>query len=91
MNNKSNGYGVASMTLGILSILFSWLPFISALALIAGVLAIIFAVMQKKAAPNSMATAGLVTGIIGLIFSTLWTILYLAAAVSGSASTYPMM
>jgi hypothetical protein len=86
MKNKSNGYGIASMVLGIMSILVSWIVFAGVGGVICGILAIIFSVKQRKSNPNGVATAGLVTGIIGLILSTLWTCLYLLTLISGAYS-----
>ncbi len=65
-NKESNGYGVASMVLGIISILFFYIPF---LGLICGILGIIFYNQQKKAFTDGITTAGLITSIIGLILS----------------------
>lgn len=91
MNKKSNGYGIASMVLGIISILFSWIIFVSFISAICGLLSIIFYSMQRKVYPNTIATSGLVTGIIGLVLSTFWTILYLIAWIGGVYTTTPMM
>ncbi|MGV8162023.1 MAG: hypothetical protein ACP5N2_01665 [Candidatus Nanoarchaeia archaeon] len=69
---EDNGNGIASLILGISSIL---LPI---LGIVTGILAIIFASKQKKIQPNTMATAGMITGIIGLVFQvvTLLAILF---------------
>lgn len=61
---RSKGLSIASMVLGICSIiLFIWLGFIL------GVLAIIFAGIELKRNKNGMAVAGLVTGIVGTVLS----------------------
>lgn len=60
-----NSFGVAGLVLGILSILTSIL--VPLIAVITGILGIIFSVKQKNESPNGMATAGLVTSIIGLV------------------------
>ena len=86
MKNKSNGFGIAGMVLGIISILVSWVVFVGVVGAICGLLAIIFAVKQRKTNSNSIATAGLATGIIGLTLSVLWTCLYLFAWLSGTYS-----
>ena len=77
---ESNDYGIASLALGIGSIVFFWVPF---LGLAAGVLAIIFYVQQKKVFESGINTAGLVTGIIGTVFSFFNTLLwvFLGAAI----------
>ena len=74
VENKPNGYGIASLVLGIISIVFCWLPI---LGLVSGILGIIFHVRQKKIFPNGISTGGLVTSIIGLVFSALYFIILL--------------
>jgi len=80
---SDNSNGVASLVLGILSIIFSMVPL---LGLILGILGIVFASKQKKIASSGAATGGMITSIIGLVFSILWTcavvmmILYLIPA-----------
>ncbi|MBW2991566.1 hypothetical protein KY348_07765 [Candidatus Woesearchaeota archaeon] len=82
---KPNGYGITSLVLGIVSIVFCWVP---VLGLVAGILGIIFAVKQRKIFPNGIATGGLVTSIIGLVFSGIYSIfwLFLGAAFSSLAA-----
>lgn len=70
---KKTGYGIASMILGILSIILCWVPF---LGVSNGILAIVFFAMQKKRGTTGMSVAGLVTGIIGLIVSTIYMLIY---------------
>ncbi len=80
---KSNGYGIASLVLGIISIVFCWVPI---LGLVSGILGIIFHVQQKKIFANGISTGGLVTSIIGLVFSVIYSIFWLfLAAIIGSA------
>ncbi|MGV8169484.1 MAG: hypothetical protein ACP5N3_05495 [Candidatus Nanoarchaeia archaeon] len=64
--HEDNGNGIASLVLGISSIL---IPF---LGIITGILAIIYSNKQKKIQPNGMATAGMVTGIVGLVFQAMF-------------------
>jgi membrane-bound ClpP family serine protease len=61
---ESKGFGVASLILGICSIVFSgvWL-----LGIVLGMLGVIFAVIQGRIKPNKVQTAGLVVSIVGLI------------------------
>jgi hypothetical protein len=77
--NTSNGMGVASLVLGIASIVFCWVPI---LGLVAGIVGLILAIKQRKESPNGIATGGLVTSIIGLVLSVIYTIFWL---VVGSA------
>ena len=67
--NIGNGFGIASLILGILSILTSIL--VPLIAVITGILGIIFSVKQKNESPNGLATAGLVTSIIGLVIGVI--------------------
>jgi heme/copper-type cytochrome/quinol oxidase subunit 2 len=69
---EDNGNGVASLVLGISSII------IPVLGIVTGILAIIYANKQKKIQPNGMATAGLVTGIVGLVFQAITILIILA-------------
>ena len=71
---KSNNLGITSLVLGIISIVFCWVPI---LGLVAGIIAIVLSVKQKKIFPNGINTAGLVTGIIGSVFSVLYLIIWL--------------
>ena len=64
-----NGFGIASLVLGILSILTSIL--VPLIAVVTGILGIIFSIKQKNESPNGMATAGLVTSIIGLVIGVI--------------------
>lgn len=70
--HEDNGYGIASLVLGISSII------IPVLGIVTGILAIIYANKQKKIKPNGMATAGLVTGIVGLVFQAITILIILA-------------
>jgi hypothetical protein len=71
-----NGAATASMVLGIVAIVVGWLPFIFAVAAVAGVLAIVLGLRARRQAKtpgpqfgvgNGMATAGLILGPIGLL------------------------
>ena len=72
--NVQDKHGVTSMVLGIISVV------IPIVGIVTGILAIHYAKKQKAIAPNGMATAGMVTGIVGLAFSglfLLWVIIWL--------------
>ena len=77
---RSRGWSVASMVLGILSILCCCLTYGG---LIMAVLAIIFAIVSRRNLGyfDGMAIAGLVTGIIGLVFGAMTVMgeMYLSA------------
>lgn len=65
---NKKGFCIASMVLGIVALVFFCLWYIS---IPCGILAIIFGILGLKSVNRGMAIAGLVTGSIGLIISTL--------------------
>ena len=71
---KSNGLGITSLVLGILSLFLFWIPIIG---LLLPILGIVFSVKQKHIHPNGIATGGLVTSIIGLVFAGIYHIIWL--------------
>lgn len=84
-NNDNKGLAIASMVVGIVSILAScWKPLIG---LIAGIVAIVLAVMHNKNnSKNGMATAGLVCGIVAIVLSVIiFVIAALGLAIFGAA------
>jgi len=74
--SKKSAFGIASLTLGIISILSALFWYIT---LPGGVLAIIFGVKGIKRAGSKLAKAGLVTGIVGLSIFLLVYILFILA------------
>lgn len=67
-------YGVASLTLGILSIVFFLFWCIS---IPSGILAIVFGIKAKKMVDSKLGTAGKITGIVGLSISSAILLLYI--------------
>jgi len=67
-SNMKKGLGIASLVLGILSILCCTTGIFS---LVFSVLAVIFAAIRIKVKSDGFAIAGLVTGILGLIMSVI--------------------
>ncbi|MBQ7643006.1 MAG: DUF4190 domain-containing protein [Clostridia bacterium] len=72
------GFGIASMIIGILSMLScccvaGYVPF----GAILGVVAIVFAAISLKSGTNGFAVAGLVTGIIGVVIGVGFTVFML--------------
>ncbi|MBQ8173899.1 MAG: DUF4190 domain-containing protein [Clostridia bacterium] len=63
---RKNGFSIAALVLGIISIVCCCIDY---LGLVCAILAIVFAVLDKKrnAAMNGMALAGLICGIIGAV------------------------
>ena len=68
---KSNGFAIASLVLGIVAIVFSFIGLSIPFGLIIGVVGIILGVVAKKKNPTGMATAGLVLSIIGTVLCAL--------------------
>jgi hypothetical protein len=69
---EGNGYGIAGLVLGILGILVFIIPFFN---LLMPILAIVFAVKQRKQSSNGVATSALVLGIVGLVIAVIYDIL----------------
>jgi len=76
VEKSTRAWGTASVVIGILSILFVLAPY---LGLPLDILAIVFYSIQKKNTPTGPATAGLVTGIIGVIINASIGILFIGA------------
>ena len=70
--NKSTGVGVASLVLGIFSIVFCWFPFVG---LGAGIVGLVCACRENPR--SGIATGGLVTSIIGMVFSALYLVFWI--------------
>jgi|GEM_PF-6908250 len=62
-------FGIISCILGLISILFFWMPLVS---IPAGLLAIIFFLIQTVKKHTGLATTGLILGILGLILTTIF-------------------
>ncbi len=99
-NPPGRGMAIASLVLGIVSVVFFWLSFANLIALICGIAGIICAgkarkLMMSVGAPSGMATAGLVLSIIGTILSGIGfftcTVCVLCAAGSASAADWASM
>ena len=85
-NNKSEseGFGIASLILGIITVLL----FCTCISWITGILAIIFGILQLvKGSKKGMAVVGLITGGIGLVASIILYILIFFTGL-GSYSSY---
>lgn len=62
---------IASLVLGIVAIVFSFIPGLNFLGLISGIVGLVLGVIAKKKTPSGMATAGLVVSIIGVVLTAL--------------------
>lgn len=65
---EKKGFCIASLVLGIVALVFFCLWYIS---IPCGILAVIFGILGIKTINKGMAIAGLITGAIGLVISTL--------------------
>lgn len=85
-NSEKNSMAVASLVLGIVSVVGSFFGAWALLGLIAGIVGIVLAVKGKKIpAKKGMATAGLVLSIVGTSLSGLMFVC--AACVLGTAGS----
>lgn len=72
--NGSNTASIVALVCGIISIVACWIPYLNTVALVLGIVGIIFGVKGRKNAPagkTGMATAGFVLAIIGTVFSAI--------------------
>ena len=70
IKNKDNSFGVASVVLGILSIIFSFPPIAG---IVLGVISLVFATKQQNRFHNKWGKTGKILSIIGIILSIiLW-------------------
>lgn len=80
--SKLSGMAISSMVLGICGIVFCWIPLLAVAANIVGI------VLARKGSfsqtKKGFATAGLVTSIIGLVFSSLYTLFYFLVFIAAS-------
>ena len=75
---------IASMVLGIVSVVCSFIGGLNLLGLVLGVVGLILGIIAKKKAPSGMATAGIVLSIIGISITLL--VLIACAACLGNAA-----
>lgn len=75
---------VASMVLGIVSVVFSFIGGLNLVGLIVGIVGLVLGILAKKKAPSGMATAGIVLSIIGIILTAV--VLIACAACFGNAA-----
>jgi len=88
--NRLNGVSLAAMIVGILSVVFSWVPLwgsvMGATALALGIVG-----LAKRAPNRGMALAGTILGAVGLVFSIIaviiWLIVLIAAPTPAASGT----
>jgi len=74
--DKKNQKGLASFVLGIIGIVFFFMPYV---AIVPSILAIVYSKKQRKINSTGLSKAGLVIGIIGLVINGLFLLLILIA------------
>ena len=87
--SQGNGLAVASLVLGILSLICAFLGYGAILGLILGIIGTILGSKARKQAQTGMATGGFVCSLVGLIFSAAG--LVCAVACVGALSTLGTM
>lgn len=70
-NTNANNQAVASLVLGIVSVVLCWTGWFSIVSLALGIVGIVLATKSRTGEQRSMATAGLVLSIIGVVLSGL--------------------
>ncbi len=93
----TNGAAVAGGVLGIIAVVFCWIPFVDFIAIILGVLGLIFGVVGNRNAARlggigkGMAITGIVTGLIAIVISLLFLIVVYGALIGlhAAVSTTP--
>ena len=84
---QSNGMAVASLVLGILSILFVWIPFVGLVSwILAPVGLVLGLVALNKPVGKGMAIAGSICSGIGLLGCIGWVVLIGAAAAASAGA-----
>jgi hypothetical protein len=82
-NEGRHGLAVAGFVLGVLSIIFSCLAYLSILP---ALLAIIFGVLGIKSSRKGLAIAGLIMGVVGALLGIAVTLIIIALASQGGTN-----
>lgn len=82
---KRSPYGVVSLTLGIISVIFAlyWVASVPT-----SIIAIVFGNKGRKIYESKTATAGMITGICGLSMTGLWILFGVGVAIFKAANYY---
>jgi len=79
--NKSVGFGIASLVTSLIGFFGFVAPYI---AILFSISAIVFCVIQQKRYKTGLATAGLVIGILGVIGNIFWLLTLLLILMMGA-------
>lgn len=82
---RGNGWGVTALVLGIVAVVFSFIPVMGVVAFVLGPLAVVFGIIgaTRKFAKKGAAIAGLVLGVVSIVIAAFWMAV-LSAAVSSA-------
>lgn len=82
---RGNGFGITALVLGIVAVVFSFIPVMGVVAFVLGPLAVLFGIIgaTRKIARKGAAVAGLVLGILSIVIAAIW-LAVLSAAVSSA-------
>lgn len=82
---RGNGWGVTALVLGIVAVVFSFIPVMGVVAFVLGPLAVVFGIIgaTRKFAKKGAAIAGLVLGVVSIVIAAIWMAV-LSAAVSSA-------
>lgn len=83
---KGNGFGTAALVLGIIALVFSFIPVVGFIAFILGPLAVIFGIigLTRKFAKKGTSIAGLIMGALAVIIAIIVSVVIGAAVKSVS-------
>lgn len=90
--NDGKGLSVTALVMGILGIIFGFVPFAGLVALVLNILGLVFSVVGNKKSKlaygnsSGMAIAGLVLSIIGLVFAAIGTVVCTVPACTASCA-----
>lgn len=84
---SSSGLAVASLVLGILSILFVWIPIVGLISWILAPIGLVLGLVGlSRPAGRGMAVAGTICSAVGLLGCIGWIVLIGAAAAAGAGA-----
>lgn len=85
---RGNAFGITALVLGIVAVVFSFIPVMGMAAFILGPLAVLFGIVgvTRKFSKKGAAVAGLVLGILSVVIAAIW-LAVVGAAVSSADQT----
>ena len=72
---KAHGLGIAGMVLGIVGLVFAFIPCLNIVGIILGIVGVVLAAIGRKKPPaghQGMATAGVVCSILAIVIGAIW-------------------